>query len=116
MTPERWKRLDEIFHAARDVGPTDRAAYLAAVCGDDPSLRLEIEHLLAEADVLSRLDAGARDVSAPMNLPAGTRVGPYAIQERLDAGAMGVVYRALDGRLDRQVAIKIGLAQFSDRF
>ena len=42
-----------------------------------------------------------------MPLAAGTRLGPYEILGPLGAGGMGEVYRALDTRLDRSVAIKI---------
>src|SRR5437870_2077803 len=42
-----------------------------------------------------------------MPLSAGTRLGPYEVQSALGAGGMGEVYRAIDTRLKRQVAIKI---------
>ena len=131
MDPERWRRLEEIFHAARGQDAAHRAAYVAEACGDDGSLRLQIESLLAEGEALSRLESGLLSSMAPtevaagvvvgahrfeQRLDAGAMVGPYRIEERLDAGGMGVVYRAVDTRLGRQVAIKIGLARFSDRF
>ena len=42
-----------------------------------------------------------------MSLAPGTRLGPYEILAPIGAGGMGEVYRARDGRLDRDVAIKI---------
>ncbi|MBW3565537.1 MAG: serine/threonine-protein kinase [Acidobacteria bacterium] len=42
-----------------------------------------------------------------MTLPNGSNLGPYQIVSRLGAGGMGEVYRALDTRLDRSVAVKV---------
>src|SRR5580692_10321023 len=51
-----------------------------------------------------------------MALTAGTRLGPYEILVPIGAGGMGEVYRAHDSRLDRDVAIKVSKAQFTERF
>src|SRR5262245_55685407 len=49
----------------------------------------------------------------PVDLGAGTRLGPYEIVSPLGAGGMGEVYRARDTRLDRTVAIKVLPAHLS---
>src|SRR5579864_335874 len=49
-----------------------------------------------------------------MPLNPGTKLGPYEIQSPLGAGGMGEVYRALDTRLERTVAIKILPQQLSN--
>lgn len=49
-----------------------------------------------------------------MSLIAGSRLGPYEIVALVGAGGMGEVYKALDTRLDRTVAIKVLPAQFAD--
>ena len=48
-----------------------------------------------------------------MTLPAGDRIGHYTITAAIGAGGMGEVYRARDTQLDRDVAIKILPALFS---
>jgi eukaryotic-like serine/threonine-protein kinase len=49
-------------------------------------------------------------------LTPGTRLGPYEILAPLGAGGMGEVYRSRDTRLNRSVAIKVSVAQFSEGF
>ena len=51
-----------------------------------------------------------------MPLQPGERLGPYEILSPIGAGGMGEVYRARDTRLNRDVAIKVSAAQFSERF
>src|SRR5258708_30427796 len=51
-----------------------------------------------------------------MPLSAGDRLGPYEILALTGKGGMGEVYRAHDSRLNRDVAIKVSNAQFTERF
>ena len=51
-----------------------------------------------------------------MPLSAGDKLGPYQILTPIGAGGMGEVYRAHDSRLNRDVAIKVSNAQFTERF
>jgi serine/threonine protein kinase len=51
-----------------------------------------------------------------MSLSAGERLGPYEILASIGKGGMGEVWKARDTRLNREVAIKVSQAEFTNRF
>src|SRR5207253_7133710 len=54
MTPERWRRIDDLFHAALRLDPAEREAWLRGACGDDDGLRSEVGRLLAQDERADR--------------------------------------------------------------
>ena len=48
MSPERWERMEELFHQAADLAPDERAVFLDHECAGDDDLRRAVESLLAQ--------------------------------------------------------------------
>jgi TolB-like protein len=109
MTPDRLRQIADLYQSVREC-PTERRAALLAQA--DPGLRSEVESLLArQDDSLPTLDAPTMTV-----LHSGTRLGPYQVESKLGEGGMGEVFRAVDTRLGRGVAIKVVDQRFIARF
>jgi serine/threonine-protein kinase len=71
MTPERWRRIDDLFDAALGLAPAEREAWLRTACGNDEGLRAEVAHLLDEDERAAR-DGFLPASEAPGEAPDGT--------------------------------------------
>jgi serine/threonine protein kinase len=100
MESARWKRIQELFHAAADLPVQDQRPVIQSACAGDEGLLADVLALLDEdARASSPLDRGvahvADDVLDARSVPSlVAELDAYRIERVLGEGGMGVVYLA----------------------
>jgi serine/threonine protein kinase/tetratricopeptide (TPR) repeat protein len=116
MTPERWQRINEMFHAALVIDGQERSAFLLAQSAGDDALRVKVAALLASHEQAEGFiqgsvfgDAAQLLVEDEAEAMIGQHIGLYKITREIGRGGMGTVYLATrdDDQFEQQVAIKV---------
>jgi Tfp pilus assembly protein PilF len=119
LTPQRWRRINEIFHLAREKAAGDVESYVREVCAGDDEMRSEVEDMLREHSRTGFMDEspwsparadGRTFVFSPGELIAGR----YRILRFVSRGGMGEVYEAEDLELHERDALKTLLPAIAD--
>ena len=108
MTQERWRKIEALYHAVQN----DPARSEALLSGVDEEVRREVNALLASPAA----DPATGTMTKLPGSGAMEQLGPYQVLACIGRGGMGQVFRGLDTRLDRPVAIKTSDDRFTNRF
>jgi Tol biopolymer transport system component len=111
MTPDSWQQVKLIFDSAIRLEDSERNVFLSKACGDNQSLRKEVESLIEaherDGSFIDRPAFVNSDLFEKSELRPGQKVGSYVVTSSIGRGGMGEVYLASDSRLSRKVALKI---------
>ena len=108
--PDHGEHVAALFEAVVSLDPGQRSAFLDRACGDEGSLRQEVEELLhADAAAGSFLGHPVFDLPTADDSHASQRtIGPYHLLELIGQGGMGEVWLAEQRQpVRRRVAIKL---------
>jgi eukaryotic-like serine/threonine-protein kinase len=105
-------RLVEIFNEANAMPPgEERERFVSEACGNDATLREEVDALLAAHGRAGEFMFGGSGEAATIILSAAKahdRIGPYTLLEKIGEGGFGVVWMAEQTQpVTRRVALKI---------
>ena len=103
MTSERWRRMKSLFAGALGRTPQERDAFLKEECADTPSLLVQVQKLVSNAD---RAGDFLEAAHPPSFSPGDMVAGRFRIERLLGRGGMGEVYEAHDTLMGESIALK----------
>ncbi len=107
MSPTRWQQVEELFHAAEALPAGEaRDRFLAGACGEDQSLRQQVDLLMAAAQT-GVLEQAVGKAARNFRTPVAQSIHNYRIIGQLGEGGMGVVFEAEQQSPRRRVALKL---------